>query len=134
MDFQLTEEQQLLKANARAFLEREIAPVAQERDSRGPLTREEAIGFIKQLMPFGYYNGGLSAEYGGSGLDRKTTGILHEELSHAWAGLAGTILMAGGSGGIMAAPETRRKELTERVRVSPLAPARLLEPPHDSCQ
>ncbi|OGO50925.1 MAG: hypothetical protein A2148_02185 [Chloroflexi bacterium RBG_16_68_14] len=117
MDFQLTEEQQLLKANARAFLEREIAPVAQERDSRGPLTREEAIGFIKQLMPFGYYNGGLSAEYGGSGLDRKTTGILHEELSHAWAGLAGTILMAGGSGGIMAAPETRRKELTERVRV-----------------
>ncbi len=50
MDFQLTEEQKMLKTNVRAFLEREIAPAVQERDSKGPLSREESIGYIKQLM------------------------------------------------------------------------------------
>ena len=117
MDFQLTEEQKLLKGNVRTFLGREIAPVAQERDRHGPLSREEAIGFIKQLMPFGYYNGWLPADYGGADLDHKTMGILTEELSGAWAGLAGTVFMAGGSGAILAAGEPRRKELVERMRV-----------------
>ena len=116
MDFKLTEEQQMIKSNARDFLDREIAPAAAERDDRGPLTREETVGFIKQLMPFGYYNGWLPAEFGGSGLDRKTGGLLHEELSRAWASLAGTILMAGGSGAILGAGEGRRKEIVERVR------------------
>ncbi len=116
MDFQLTEEQKMLKTNVRAFLEREIAPAAQERDSKGPLSREESIGYIKQLMPFGYYNGWLPAEYGGSSLEHKTVGILYEELSRAWASLAGMILMAGGSGAILAAGEARRNEMMERVR------------------
>ncbi len=116
MDFQLTEQQKMLKTNVRVFLEREIVPAAQERDSGGPLTREETIDFIKMLMPFGYYNGWLSAEYGGSGLDHKTVGVLNEELSRAWASLAGTLLMAGGSGAILAVGELRRKELAERVR------------------
>jgi hypothetical protein len=33
MDFQLTEKQKLLQANARAFIQREIVPIAQERDT-----------------------------------------------------------------------------------------------------
>src|SRR3990170_1328381 len=116
MEFQLTEEQNMLQANVRGFLEKEIVPAAQERDARGPLSREETISYIKQLMPFGYYNGWLSSEYGGSNLDHKTVGVLTEGLSRAWAGLAGTILMAGGSGAILAGGEPRRKELMERVR------------------
>lgn len=116
MDFQLTEEQKMLRSNVRAFLEREIVPAAQERDGKGPLTRDETIAFLKRLMPFGYYNGWLSAEFGGSELDHKTVGVLHEELSRAWASLAGTVVMAGGSGAILAAGESRRKEMAERVR------------------
>jgi len=116
MDFQLTEEQNMLKTNVRGFLEKEIVPAAQERDAGGPLSREETISYIKQLIPFGYYNGWLSSEYGGSNLDYKTAGLLTEELSRAWAGLAGTILMAGGSGAILAAGEPRRTEMMERVR------------------
>ncbi len=116
MDFQLTEEQQMLQTNARTFMEKEIAPVAQERDAKGPLTREEAISFIKQLMPFGYYNGWLPKEYGGANLDHKTVGVLTQELSRAWAGLAGTIFIAGGSGSILAAGESEKSELADRVR------------------
>src|SRR3990170_5101676 len=116
MDFQLTEEQNMLKANVKGFLEKEIVPAAQQRDAGGPLSRGETISYIKQLIPFGYYNGWLSSEYGGSNLDYKTAGLLTEELSRAWAGLAGTILMAGGSGAILPAGEPRRTEMMERVR------------------
>lgn len=116
MDFQLTDEQKLLRANARAFVDKEIVPAAQERDNRGPLSREETIGYIKALMPFGYYNGWLPPEYGGAGLDYKSMGVLGEELARGWAGLAGTVWMAGGSGGILGAAESRRAEMMEKVR------------------
>jgi alkylation response protein AidB-like acyl-CoA dehydrogenase len=116
MDFQTTEEQKLLKVSLRPFLEREIAPAAQERDSRGPLTRDEAIDFIKKLIPYGYYSGGLPPEFGGSGLDNKTVGLLTEELARVWAGLAGLVWLAGGSGAVAAADEARREELAERFR------------------
>jgi len=116
MDFQLTEEERMLKASARAFMEREIVPAAQERDSRGPLTREEAIYFIKKLMPLGYYNGWMPAEYGGSDLDYKMEGVLQEELSRAWAGLAGTVWIAGRSGGVLAARDSLREEMAARVK------------------
>lgn len=116
MDFQLTEEQAMLQENARAFIQREIVPLAQERDSKGPLTREETISLIKQLLPFGYYNGWLPPEYGGASLNHKTVGVLHEELARAWAGLAGTVWMAGGTGGTLAVDDSLRKEMAERIR------------------
>jgi len=116
MDFQLTEEQAMLQANARAFIQHEITPLAQERDRRGALSREETISLIKRLMPFGYYNGWLPPEYGGVSLNHKTVGVLHEELSRAWAGLAGTVWMAGGTGGTLAVDASLRPEMAERVR------------------
>ena len=97
MDFDLTEEQSLLKSSVSQFLESEIAPQVAEYEAKGPLSREETITFIKQLMPFGYYNGRMSEEYGGSNLDAKTYGVLQEELSRIWPALCGTIWIAGGS-------------------------------------
>ena len=94
MDFDLSEEQKMLKRNARDFLEREIAPIVDERDRKGPLSREEAVGFIKRLMPFGYYIGRLPEEHGGPGLDEKTNGLLHEELARVWASLDAVIGIA----------------------------------------
>jgi alkylation response protein AidB-like acyl-CoA dehydrogenase len=53
MDFDFAEEQMMLKDNVRNFLEKEIAPVVDEHEKAGPLTKEAAVGFIRQLMPFG---------------------------------------------------------------------------------
>ncbi|MBE0415428.1 MAG: acyl-CoA dehydrogenase family protein [Dehalococcoidia bacterium] len=116
MDFELTEEQKMLKANARDFLEKEIIPIADEYDRKGPLSREEAIGFIKKLMPFGYLTGLLPEGLGGAWLDNKTDGILVEELSRAWAGLAGVVI--SGRGGLIAlfvGTEESRKRIKDRV-------------------
>ncbi len=96
MDFSFTEEQQMLKASVRNFLEKEIAPVVDAHEKSGPLTKAETVGFIKQLLPFGYLTGFLPEKYGGSQLEAKTNGILVEELSRVWASLAGTIFIAAG--------------------------------------
>ena len=95
MDFDLSEEQQLLKTTVREYVEKEIAPQVNEYERKGPLTREDAIGFIKQLMPFGFYNGRLDEDCGGSNLDAKTYGVINEELSRVWAGLCGVLWIAG---------------------------------------
>lgn len=94
MDFDLTEEQKMLRTNAREYIEKEIMPVADEYDRKGPLTREELVQFIKQLMPFGYYNTVDPEELGGAGLDYLTDAMLTEELARAWAGLCGAIRLA----------------------------------------
>ena len=96
MDFSFTEEQQMLKASVRNFLEKEIAPVVDEHEKSGPLTKAETVAFIKQLLPFGYLTGFLPEKYGGSQLEAKTNGILVEDLSRVWASLAGTIVIAAG--------------------------------------
>lgn len=95
MDFALTEEQSMLKTNVRNFLEKEIAPVVDEHEKRGPLTKEAAVSFIRELIPFGYMTGFLPEKYGGSGLDHKTHGVLYEELARVWGSLAVVFVSEG---------------------------------------
>jgi len=94
VDFDLTEEQKMLKANVRNFLEKEIVPIVDEQEKKGPMDKETAVSLIQQLMPFGYLVGFLPEQYGGSILDYKTNGILVEELARAWGSLAGTLFIA----------------------------------------
>src|SRR4030042_4150126 len=96
MDCSFTEEQEMLKTNVRSFLEKEIAPVVDEYEKNGPLTKEATVGFIRQLMPFGYVLGFLPEKYGGSQLEAQTNGILVEELGRVWASLAGTLFITAG--------------------------------------
>jgi alkylation response protein AidB-like acyl-CoA dehydrogenase len=121
VDFDFTEEQKMLKSNVRDFLAKEIAPVVDERDRQGPFTKEEVIGYIKKLMPFGYYTGNLPEEYGGMGLNATTSAILNEELTYVWASLAATIFIASLAPGILLlAPEELRKKLLPRVAAGEL--------------
>jgi len=94
MDFDLTEEQKMLKANVRNFLEKEIVPIVDEQEKKGPLDKATAVSLIQQLMPFGYLVGFLPEQYGGLVLDYKTNGILVEELARVWGSLAGTLFIA----------------------------------------
>ena len=117
MDFDLTEEQRMLRTNAREYIEKEIMPVAGEYDGKGTLSREELVGFIKQLMPFGYYNSVDPEEMGGAGLDFKTDAILTEELSRGWAGLAGSIRLANmGQMLVFCQSDEIKKKYLPRVR------------------
>jgi alkylation response protein AidB-like acyl-CoA dehydrogenase len=112
MDFEYTEEQKTLKSRVRDFLEKEIAPVVDERDRQGPFSREELVGYIKKLMPFGYYIGGLPREYGGPGIDFKTQGILIEECYRIWPSLTAAI---GVASTIISILQTASGELLEKM-------------------
>ena len=94
MDFDFTKEQKHLRDEVRQFLEKEIAPIVNERDAKGPLTREELVDYIKRLMPFGYYNGMMPKELGGKGYNATTMGLLIEELGRVWCSLAAAVWLA----------------------------------------
>ena len=96
MDFEFTEQQKLLKQNARNFMEREIAPVAAEYDRRGPLPSEQARLFLNRLAPLGYIGGPVAESCGGQGLDFLSYGLLLEELSRAWGSLGGLAMIDTG--------------------------------------
>jgi alkylation response protein AidB-like acyl-CoA dehydrogenase len=87
MDFELSEEQASFREVMRDFVAREITPVAQEweREGRYPT---EIVDRMKEMGLFGML---VPAEHGGLGLDAVSYGIVFEEISKAWMGVAGTI-------------------------------------------
>jgi butyryl-CoA dehydrogenase len=76
MDFDLSDEQQLIRETARAFTDREI--VARSRDNaRNAHFDRELVG---KLAEQGYLGAIVPREYGGAGLDYVTYGLVVEEI------------------------------------------------------
>jgi len=113
MDFDFSDEQRALQDTIRKFLAQKIEPVADEYDRKGPLSKENAIRFLKDLKPFGYLGTLVPEKYGGPGLDHVTWGVLHEELRRAYAGLGGVVgITSSSSGGIA---ESQNEALKQRI-------------------
>ena len=53
MDFEFTEEEKMFRESLRDLLEREFAPIVNERDRQGPFTREEAIEVMQKFKKIG---------------------------------------------------------------------------------
>ncbi|MDY6880818.1 MAG: acyl-CoA dehydrogenase family protein [Thermodesulfobacteriota bacterium] len=63
MDFELSEEQRMIKDTVRRFLEKEIAPLIEEYEKeRKPIPKE----LFKKLEPFGFSKALVPEEMGGS--------------------------------------------------------------------
>jgi alkylation response protein AidB-like acyl-CoA dehydrogenase len=77
MDFDLSEEQRLVRRAVREFAEKEILPhvEANEREGRYPLES------IRKLVPLGFFAPLVPVEYGGSFVDVVTYGLICEELA-----------------------------------------------------
>lgn len=112
MDFELNEEQKMFQNTIRDFLEKEIAPIVDERDRQGSFTREEIIGYIKKMMPLGFY--GLPPELGGEPREDWLIGAIgSEELAKVWPSLSGAVGLAGLA---VAAYAMARGETKEKLR------------------
>ncbi len=79
MDFQLSDEQVLIRDSAREFAEREILPVARNNDRAGRFDRELA----RKLGEVGYLGAPIAEEYGGRGLDYVGYGLIVQEVGRA---------------------------------------------------
>lgn len=113
MDFNLTDEQKMLQETVRRYLRDKIAPIADEYDRKGPMKKQEAHGFLKDLKPFGYVGTLVAEEHGGAGLSHIDWAVLHEELRGVYAGLGGIVgITSSTSHGIS---ESGNEELIRRT-------------------
>ncbi len=85
MNFELTEEQSIFRKTLREFLDKEISPIADKRDRKGPLTKEEVIGFYKKFKEIGLGFDPATARVWLK--DPMFFGIAAEEISRVWASL-----------------------------------------------
>jgi butyryl-CoA dehydrogenase len=81
MDFELTEEQKLIRETARDFASREIAPKAAELDKTGRWPDE----IVRRMAELGFLGMAIPTEYGGAGLDALSYALAMEEVSRACA-------------------------------------------------
>jgi butyryl-CoA dehydrogenase len=79
IDFELTDEQQLIRETAREFADNEIAPRARENDRNERFDTELA----QKLADMGFLGPIVPEEYGGRGLDYLTYGLIVEEVGRA---------------------------------------------------
>ncbi|MGO9711606.1 MAG: acyl-CoA dehydrogenase family protein [Polyangiaceae bacterium] len=81
MDFDLTEEQRLIRDTARDFAAREIAPKAAELDKTGRWPAE----VVKKMAELGFMGMAIPQEHGGAGMDTVSYALAMEEISAACA-------------------------------------------------
>jgi butyryl-CoA dehydrogenase len=77
MDFELTEEQQLLRETTREFVAREIAPKAAELDKSGRWPSE----IVPRMAELGLMGVAIPEEHGGAGMDALSYALAMEEVS-----------------------------------------------------
>ena len=76
MDFELTDEQRLVRETARAFTDNEIVERARENDRNEHFDLE----LVEKIAAQGYLGAIVPREYGGAGLDYLTYGLIVEEV------------------------------------------------------
>ncbi len=128
LDFDLTEEQEMVRKMVRTFAEKEIAPVAQELDDK----EEFSVHLTNRMGELGLFGFCVSEEYGGSDMGYLSYIIATEEIARIDGSQAAT-LAAGCSLGIspihqFGNKDQKRQWLPDLVAGKALASFGLTEP------
>jgi acyl-CoA dehydrogenase len=83
MNFNLTEEQQMIVDTTRAFVENELYPHEAEVERTGKLRRELYEELKAKAIEAGLYAANMPEEVGGAGLDTLTWVLYEKELGRA---------------------------------------------------
>lgn len=87
MDFELTAEQRAFRETLRAFVDKEIMPVAIEWEHSGRHPTE----IVAKMKRMGLFGLSVPEEYGGLAVDMVSFALVFEEIARGWMGVAGTI-------------------------------------------
>ena len=90
MDFALDAEQELVRATAREFCDRELVPHSRDWDEAEELPRE----LVGSLAEAGFLAASIPEEHGGGGLDTISYTLLCEELGRADSSVRGIVSVA----------------------------------------
>lgn len=83
MDFNLTEDQELMRESAAEFAQKRLFPIAEELDEKGETPSE----LLQEIGELGYFGLKASEEYGGLGVDTLSYALVIEEIAKACAGM-----------------------------------------------
>ncbi len=87
MSYLLNDEEQLMLATVRRFLEREVAPVASELEHRNQYPTE----IVERMKELNLFGANVPEGYGGLELSYTVFAMIFEEISRVWMGLAGIL-------------------------------------------
>ncbi|MEV0562989.1 acyl-CoA dehydrogenase family protein [Dactylosporangium sp. NPDC050588] len=87
MDFELTDEQRQFRDALRAFVDREIRPVAREWEATDRYPAE----IVETMRRMGLFGLTVPEEYGGLGADMVSFALVFEEIAKGWMGIAGIL-------------------------------------------
>ena len=87
MTIQLTQDQKDFQEAIRAFVDKEIIPVARDMEHSG----EYPTAIVEHMKEIGLFGMTIPEEFGGLGVDMTTFSIVFEELSRGWMGVAGIL-------------------------------------------
>ena len=79
IDFELTDEQRLIRETARDFADKEIFPRVRDNDRNERFDTE----LVAKIADMGFLGAIVPEEYGGRGLDYRTYGLIVEEIGRA---------------------------------------------------
>src|SRR6185295_9636513 len=87
MSYLLNDEEQLMLATVRRFLEREVAPVASELEHRNEYPTE----IVERMKELNLFGANVPESFGGLELSYTVFAMIFEEISRVWMGLAGIL-------------------------------------------
>jgi len=87
MTIQLTQDQRDYQEAIRAFVDKEIIPVARDMEH----SDEYPTAIVEHMKEMGLFGMTIPEEFGGLGVDMTTFSIVFEELSRGWMGVAGIL-------------------------------------------
>src|SRR2546426_410274 len=87
MDFRLTDEQRLVRDNARDFVDRELIPHVREWEEKGEIPKS----FYRKMAGLGFLGAPVPEKYGGAGMDYVSFMLLVEEISRGSSSVRTTV-------------------------------------------
>src|SRR5437879_13531886 len=87
MDFRLTDEQRLVRDNARDFVDRELIPHVREWEEKGEIPK----AFYRKMAGLGFLGAPVPEKYGGAGMDYGSLMLLVEAISRGWSSVWTTV-------------------------------------------
>ncbi len=87
MDFDLNEEQEMIRRTVRDFADKEIVPVARENDR----TETFPADILRKMAGLGLLGAPIPEEYGGAGMDYIAYAIMTEEIGRGCSSLRTTL-------------------------------------------
>ncbi len=113
MDFEFTDSQKMFKESVCEFLEKEIAPLVDEQEKKGPFDRQDAVGILKRFRKIGVgFDRESLVELGSEPV---SIAILLEEMFRVWPSAAGLVGLTFPVGLVNIAHEDMRERLMPRL-------------------